>query len=146
MRCEPGRFAVRPTFNQHSTSNSQDSIANYLFGGDSDPLREVRVREEQTFHSILEIVLIRGVMRFQTTADKFLFAYLGERKKAALLANFALLLRDVMKYAPQTLVNRGAYLLREETASLFEYPSKNAFYEEITWMLWQMANAPKHVP
>src|SRR5439155_11289648 len=68
MRCEPGRFAVRPTFNQHSTSNSQDSIANYLFGGDSDPLREVRVREEQTFHSILEIVLIRGVMRFQTTA------------------------------------------------------------------------------
>jgi len=85
-------------------------------------------------------------MRFQTTADKFLFAYLGERKKAALLANFALLLRDVMKYAPQTLVNRGAYLLREETASLFEYPSKNAFYEEITWMLWQMANAPKQVP
>ena len=28
----------------------------------------------------------------------------------------------------------------------FEYPSKHAFHEEITWMLWQMANAPKQVP
>jgi hypothetical protein len=89
----------------------------------------------------LEIVLMRGVMRFQTRADKFLFAYLGERKQQGSPANFALLVRDVMKFAPQTLVNRGAYLLREETASLLEYPSKNAFYEEITWMLWQQGSA-----
>ena len=25
--------------------------------------------------------------------------------------------------------------------SVFEYPSKNAFYEEMTWMLWQAATA-----
>src|SRR5204863_10184035 len=29
-----------------------------LFGEDNDPLREIRVREEQTIHSILEILLI----------------------------------------------------------------------------------------
>ena len=48
-----------------------------------------------------------------------------------------------MQYAPHAIVNRGAYFLRENSASVFEYPSKHAFHEEITWMLWQMANAPK---
>jgi len=33
--------------------------------------------------------------------------------------------------------NRFAILQRR----IFDYPSKNAFYEEITWMLWQAANA-----
>lgn len=99
--------------------------------------REVRVREEQAFHSILEIVLTQGAMRYQVRSDKFLFHYLGERRRGELVENFALLVQDVMKFAPRALVNRGAYLLRENTLTDLEYPSRNAFYEEITWILWQ---------
>jgi hypothetical protein len=29
-------------------------------------------------------------------------------------------------------------MIRANTDSTFTYPSKNAFYEEIVWTLWQM--------
>ena len=51
--------------------------------------------------------------------------------------NFQLLARDLMTFAPHALVNRGAFYLREGSNRIFEYPSKNAFYEQITWMLWR---------
>ena len=49
--------------------------------------------------------------------------------------------RDLMKYAPQALTNRGVYFLRENPTTVFGYPSKNAFYEEMTWVLWEAATA-----
>ena len=94
----------------------------------------------------MEVLLARAVMMFQIESEQFRFNYLGDRKRPELAENFALLVQDVMKFAPQAIVNRGAHLLRENTTTAFEYPSKHAFYEEITWMLWQMANAPKQVP
>jgi hypothetical protein len=33
----------------------------------------------------------------------------------------------------------GAYLLRADPPTSHTYPSRNAFYEEIAWMLWQAA-------
>jgi len=99
--------------------------------------------EEMKFHLLLEIVLSRSATRFQTQADKFLFLYLGERKQSGLLENFALLVQDLMKFAPQAMANRGAFFLRENTTRVFEYPSKHAFYEEMTWMLWQAAHAQR---
>jgi hypothetical protein len=89
------------------------------------------------------VLLAGAVMRFQIEGERFRFNYLGDRKRTELAENFALLVQDVMKFAPQAIVNRGACFLRENSATVFEYPSKHAFYEEITWMLWQIANAPK---
>jgi len=39
------------------------------------------------------------------------------------------------------MVNGGAYFLRGNTTTVFEHPGKNAFYEEMIWMLWQVTNA-----
>jgi hypothetical protein len=39
---------------------------------------------------------------------------------------------------PRELVNRGACYFREQREEPFAYPSKNAFYEEIAWLLWRM--------
>jgi hypothetical protein len=108
----------------------------------SQPAPEYVSRESQVSKLLLEVLLARAVMRLQIEGERFRFNYLGDRKRSELAENFALLAQDVMKFAPQAIVNRGAYFLRENTPGVFEYPSKHAFYEEITWMLWQMANSP----
>ena len=112
----------------------------------AQPAPEYVSRESQVPKLLLEVLLARAVMRFQIEGDRFRFNYLGDRERPELAENFALLVRDVMTFAPQAMVNRGAYCLRENVSSIFEYPSKHAFHEEITWMLWQMANAPQQGP
>ena len=109
----------------------------------SQPAPEYVSRASQVTRLLLEVLLARAVMRYQIEAERFRFNYLGERRRPELAENFALLVQDVMKFAPQAIVNRGAYFLRENTTTVFEYPSKHAFHEEITWMLWQAANVPK---
>ena len=112
----------------------------------SQPAPEYVSRESQAPRLLLEVLLAGAGMRFQIEGERFRFNYLGDRKRPELAENFVLLVQDVMRFAPQAMVNRGAYFLRENTATVFEYPSKHAFHEEITWFLWQMANAPKQDP
>jgi hypothetical protein len=107
---------------------------------------EQRTQVEYSSHAernerlLVEIVLSRAVLRYSITADKspLLFNYLGERRTRDSLRDFALLIQDLTKFAPQAAVNRGAYYLRENAGKPFIYPSKNAFYEEIIWLLWKM--------
>ena len=56
-------------------------------------------------------------------------------------ANFSLFVRDLIQFSPQAKLNRGAEALRAKAPEILSYPSKNAFYEEIVWMLWQMKKA-----
>jgi len=109
----------------------------------SQPSPEYVSRESRMPALLLEVLLVRAVMRFQIEGERFRFKYLGDRKRPDVAENFALLVRDLMQFAPHALVNRGAYSLRENTSTGIEYPSKHAFHEETTWMLWQMANAAK---
>ena len=109
----------------------------------SQPAPEYVTRESQVPKLMLQLLLTRAVMRLQIEGEQFRFNYLGDRKRPELAENFALLVRDLMQFAPQAIVNRGAYFLRENASAGFEYPSKHAFHEEITWMLWQMGNTPK---
>jgi hypothetical protein len=106
-----------------------------------DSLPETVTREQQAGLLLLDIVLTGATMRFQVEADKFLFNYLGDRKTGNPTANFTLLVRDLLTSAPNALLNRGAFFLREEPPTFFEYPSKNAYTEEMTWLLWRAANA-----
>lgn len=103
-----------------------------------DTIVETSTKEERNYHFCLELVLSRAVQRFSLTADKFSFSYLGERKTDDLTANFTLLVQDLVRQAPHAAINRGAYYLRENAQPLFSYPSKNAFFEEITWLLWRL--------
>ena len=54
------------------------------------------------------------------------------------MKNFSLFLRDLAQFAPHAGLNRGADALLRATPEIFSYPTKNAFHEEIVWMLWQI--------
>lgn len=113
-----------------STSNSE--------GGTYETTSIYNV-EERADRLLLEIVVSGAVLRYSVSAERFRFDYLAERRAKSLPQNFALLVQDIAANAPRAVLNRGAFTLRQDE-SLFPYPSKNAFFEEITWLLWRMKN------
>ncbi|MEO6034857.1 MAG: hypothetical protein ABIQ35_06355 [Verrucomicrobiota bacterium] len=96
--------------------------------------------EERAEHLLLEIVVSGAVLRYSVSAERFRFDYLAERRSKSLPQNFALLVQDISANAPHALLNRGALSLCQND-SLFPYPSKNAFFEEIAWLLWRLKAA-----
>ncbi|MDB6027812.1 MAG: hypothetical protein JWM68_4035 [Verrucomicrobiales bacterium] len=115
------------------------------YRGYSDiPVTEYSTKEEQTFRFMLEIVLARAVLRYSLNVNSRIpFRYLGERMKPDLSENLSMVIQDMCNFAPHLAFNRGAYYFREHAAEPFSYPSKNAFSEETTWLLWQMKQAGK---
>ncbi len=98
-------------------------------------------REQQNAQWMLELVLTRGVARYSIKADGralMLFNCLGDRRTRDTARNFALLVQALCHRAPHAGLNRGAYHIREGSAEPFPYPTRNAFQEEITWLIWQM--------
>ena len=109
---------------------------------DFDRAQSARQREVRVRRRFMELILSRGVARFTIEVEanqRFLFQVLGDRRTADLEANLGLLVRQLSAAAPSLLLNRGAYLLRADPPTSHTYPSRNAFYEEIVWMLWQAA-------
>ena len=105
----------------------------------TETVTDSNTREERNDHLLVEIVLSRAVLRYSIRAEKFNFDYLGPRRSKNLPDNFALLIQDLAKFAPHAALNRGAFCLQEKPDQIFSYPSKNAFFEEIIWLLWQLA-------
>ncbi len=86
----------------------------------------------------LDLVLANGVARFSLALDgvaPVLFRCLGARQSAELIANYRLLIDELAAAAPKAMLNRGAWFMRQSPPTLFDYPSNNAFFEEIIWML-----------
>ena len=111
----------------------------YGSGISYDTIRESKSKEEAHFHLLLEIVLSGGVSRYSITADDFEFTHLGGRLTDNVPVNFALLLQDLVQFAPHAGLNRGAFQLSRNAEELFAYPSKAAFFEEMVWMMWRIA-------
>lgn len=101
-----------------------------------------RTREVRAQKHFIELIAGRATARFtleaDTDADR-LFTALGSRRTPDFAQNLSLLVRDLSQAAPHLLLNRGAYALRMEPPTPFAYPSRHAFYEELTWILWQAA-------
>jgi hypothetical protein len=113
------------------------------FGGyqQTEPEFESVTREGRADKLFLEILLGRGAARLSIEADPkalMLFSYLGQRRTGELSRDFGLLVNDLLQRAPDAAVNRGSHYLREKGDQIFYYPTKNAFLEEIVWLLWQM--------
>ena len=102
---------------------------------------ESDTKEERHFHLLCEIIITGAAVRYSFAADKFNFTGLGERNLKNTVANFSLLVRDLVQFSAQVALNQGAEALRQDATKFFSYPSKNAFYEEIVWSLWQMRKA-----
>jgi hypothetical protein len=106
-----------------------------------ETVTERKTREERNFKMVLELMLGRGAARYSIAAEKFRFHYLGDRQTRDTEQNFRALVSDLIRFSPGAAINRGAYYIRENAEHLFAYPTKNAFFEEITWLLWQIERA-----
>lgn len=102
-----------------------------------DTIEEARSKEEKTFHLLADIFLVDGERRFNIGAGNFDFGYLDKRLSDNLFTNLAYFVQDLTQFAPHAGLNRGAFLLAHQGGELFRYPSKAAYYEEMTWMLWR---------
>jgi hypothetical protein len=90
-----------------------------------------------------EVVIKGAGLRYNMEAEQALqplFLYLGNRRTNDATENFKMLVQDICQSAPEAAVNRGAYYLREGNATAFGYPTKNAFYDEMVWLLWKLSN------
>ena len=106
-----------------------------------DFLNEGRSRDSAQFHLMLEIVLAGSAARYSMIADEFVFGHLGTRATNDLAQNFCLVVRDLAEAAPHAGLNRGAFLICDNAKEIFAYPSKAAFFEEVTWFLWLTSRA-----
>ncbi len=117
------------------------------YTGDGDAYVEyqsdVSHKEQRAVRLLLEIVLTRGVMRYSVSAEKFNFSHLADRMTRNVSQNFQTLVRDLARFAPHAGMSRGVMSLVQEGKEIFSYPSKNAFFEEIVWMLWRIQQAPR---
>ena len=96
---------------------------------DDKPVEQVKL--------VLEVFLDVAPGRFRIEADRFNFSYLGDRLHDARPHNYALLVHDTLAHAARAVLNRGAERLKQDPRKLTTYPSKHAFVEEITWLLWR---------
>jgi len=99
---------------------------------------DAKSRPDLRYHLMLDIVLRDGVTRYSVDASDFVFDYAGTGFTQDVPTNFALLVQDLAKFAPHAGLNRGAVLLCKQAEEVFAYPSKAAFFDEITWMLWRI--------
>ena len=125
---------------QFNQVRSVKQIPSYdRYGGEGE-VREIEysTREQSSYQFLLEIILTRAVLRYSVNVDKsMLFQFLGNEFSPKLEESFGVLIRRLTQFAPNTALNRGAYYLKENAAEVFSYPSKNAFHEEIIWLLWR---------
>jgi len=103
-----------------------------------DLASSIQSRDEEHHHLLADIFLKGGVSRYSITAGEFSFEHLGRRMSADLAVNFVFLIQDLAAAAPHAGLNRGAFRACQRPPELFPYPSKAAFNEEITWMLWRI--------
>ena len=123
--------------------NTVTRTAPMLFGHTARSGAPIQIKtetmEQSADHWLLEIVISGAALRYSIVADRpesLLFQYLGARRTGDVTSNFKLVVEDIVKAAPQATINRGAYYLRENAATPFYYPSRHAFDEEMTWLLW----------
>jgi len=92
---------------------------------------------------MLDIVLRDAMTRYSIDANAFVFDYAGTEPTQDTPTNFALLVQDLAKSAPHAGLNRGAVLFCKQAEEVFTYPSRAAFFDEITWMLWRIGKSAR---
>jgi hypothetical protein len=118
---------------------------NWLIEGEEWVAQELDYvsKERRTDSYILDIFLTRAVLRYCLTSEHFLFQCLGSRRTKDVHQNFSLLMQDLTRLAPHAAVNRGTFYAKSGSGEQFPYRSKNGFYEETSWLLWQLKKAGK---
>ncbi len=122
-------------------TRTEERVTTYspLRGVHTKTVTDVRHRVEAEGQFLLDIFLAGGTARFQIEAESFLFKYTVDRPELALEQRFSLLVNLLIERAPHTVLNRGAFQIRQGAARVMAYASKAALFEESSWLLWLLA-------
>lgn len=85
---------------------------------------------------VLELVLAGGAARYELDAAQFPFKYAVDRPELSTLEKFVWLVREISTRASHALLNRGAGDVRNGVQLVRGYPSRQAFTDEMIWLLW----------
>ena len=96
----------------------------------------VRKVESET-QLILEIVLANGAARYELDAAQFPFKYAVDLPELSTREKFIWLVREIGNRAPKAILNRGASDVRNGVELVRGYPSRQAFTDEMIWLLWK---------
>ncbi len=88
---------------------------------------------------LIEIVIARSGKRFQINAAEFPFRYVVDRPEFSLVDKIVWLAGELIKRAPQALLNRGARDVRDGVKLVRGYPTPQVFNDEMVWLLWDQA-------
>lgn len=88
---------------------------------------------------ILELVLARGMRRFEINAAEFPFKYTIDRPELSTLQKFIWLVQEICRHAPGALQNRGARDICDGVKLVRGYVNRQVFTDEMVWLLWSAA-------
>ena len=106
-------------------------------------LSDISVREHRRARLVLDLILSVPPGRVELLGHEGQYNYLGERLELRYMDNFAMLVQDLCEFANLAILNRGAVSLCDDNTVTYHYPTRHAFEEEITWLLWKRQTAGK---
>ncbi|HEX5221630.1 MAG TPA: hypothetical protein VFZ59_18845 [Verrucomicrobiae bacterium] len=89
---------------------------------------------------ILEIVLAKGSARYELDAAQFPFKFAVDRAGLSTREKFVWLAREIGSRATKAILNRGAADVRNGVELVRGYPSRQAFTDEMIWLLWKASH------
>jgi hypothetical protein len=106
-------------------------------GVSRDTISGVRARETTRETLMLKLLAFGGTQCFSILAEELDFGFLAAERTDDAATNLALLVSKLKDFAPEAGLNRGAWHLSRAADDWIRYPSRNAFLEELTWILWR---------
>ena len=106
----------------------------------------MRAREMTREALMLKLLAFGGTRCFSILAEELDFGFLGTERTASTATNLALLVGRLKDFAPEAGLNRGAWHLARAADDWIRYPSRNAFLDELTWILWRAGRSNVPVP
>jgi hypothetical protein len=94
--------------------------------------------ENEMGQMTLDLFLVDRTTRFEAVAAEFNFGHLGPRLTEDMTINHLFLVQEIEEHVPHASLNQGAYLACQKPPEVFSYPSKHAYQEELTWLLWRI--------
>ena len=116
-----------------------ETVRFHRYGNDLPvTVTEIDYKDVQQDRLVLELIVRGDPPRYRAVAHGFLYNYLGPRRRQQAAENFRLLLADLVGLAKGAALNRGAAGLVRQPPQFFHYPTRHAFEEELSWLLWRM--------
>jgi hypothetical protein len=103
--------------------------------------------EERNWCWTADVLLAGGELRFSFQCGEFTPEGLGDRVTRGQTANFLTFLRDLLAFVPEATRNRGAFAVGtgDPADTGPRYPTRNAYQEELVWLLWRLRRAGRPV-